>query len=69
MITPGTVTWLRELAERNEWRIEEGPDIFGGRIADLMDERGEYLLGYYAESKAATIRGLARKVAKLRCSK
>jgi len=66
MVREGTVTWLRALVERNGWRIDEEPDLFGDHVAELYDERGNYLLCHCAEAKAGTIRGLARKVQRIR---
>ena len=69
MTTPGTVTWLRELAERNGWELWTGcytSTLFHATLA--VDNEGRVGATFFADgykTRASALRALARLVAKL----
>ena len=70
MTTPGTVTWLRELAERNGWEVDTIPDLWeqsGCFMGTLSMDPGFcfYTPGGFP-TKALARRALARRVQRIR---
>ena len=70
MTTPGTVKWLRELAEEKGWEVDTIPDLWeqsGCFMGTLSMDPGFcfYTPGGFA-TKAEALRALARRVKRIR---